>query len=153
MIFVNEDGLKQFEDLISKLHDKINKNNQEKKEAMEDAPGDGWHDNFAAEDAARGERMLLDELEKMLITKKLLRLVDNKFIKGKVNIGDTFKIIFDKDDNDFEIVTLSGNYLSVAEGEITLNSPLGKAVYHKKYNSDQVAEVNGNKLHIRICEI
>ncbi len=135
MIFVTEDGKNQVEDLISELHKEINNNNILKKEAMEDAPGDGWHDNFAAEDAARQEVILLEKLHNLIISKSKLEIVSNIVKKDKINIGDIVKIKFIyEDDFDEEIVKLTGLFKPNNENEITLNSPVGKAIYHQKYN-------------------
>ncbi len=145
-VYVAKDGALQYENLIEEINDKINKNNKEKALAMADAPGDGWHDNFAAEDAARVEKMLIEEKNNLLKMKMYLKLVDNDIVLDAVNINS--KVVVEFDDGLEEII-LTGKFRPICDNEVTLNSEVGKAIYHKK-KGDKVSYFVGEK-EINVC--
>ncbi len=153
-ILLDSYGIKQFEDIKLKIYEKINLNNKIKADAMQDAPGDGWHDNFAAEDAARQERIYLDELKKINNLKKDIVLITDEYKKSVVNINDFIKIllIFSENDQETIVIKLTGKYISETEEEITLNSELGKNIYHKKIGYEGSYFVNNKEIKYKILE-
>ncbi len=153
-ILVTKEGAMQLDNLISETYDKINKNNIEKSEAMNDAPGDGWHDNFAAEDAARVEKMLMGQLNKLLLDKKNLKIINEKKIKENVNINDYIylQFIYENGMHEDEKIKLTGLYKPNNEEEITLNSIVGKTIYNKKINTVHSYYVNDLEIKIQILK-
>ena len=57
-ILVNIEGYNQFFDEFEKLNNSLTSNAAHGSEVYADAVGDGWHDNFAYEDAMRKEKMI-----------------------------------------------------------------------------------------------
>ena len=49
-IYLTEEGYKQYCEEVEKIEAEILKNTDYKVQAISEAPGDGWHDNFAYED-------------------------------------------------------------------------------------------------------
>ncbi len=157
-IYLTSDGYMQYCDEIEKINAKILENNTLKAEACSEAPGDGWHDNFAYEDACRTENMLLKQVEQLLKQKDRIEIVDsNNDEQDLVNIGDFIRIEFIYDDGnvDIEEVKLTGNWkatLTDSLQEISLNSPLGRAIYRKKIGSMLSYLVDEREIRIHILE-
>ena len=103
-IYLTEEGYKQYCEEIEKIETEILKNTDYKVQAISEAPGDGWHDNFAYEDACRNENMLQKRLEQLLKQKGKIELIDSKVSdQSLVNIGDVIKLEFMYDDGDSEV--------------------------------------------------
>ena len=155
-IYLTLDGYKQYCEEIEKIEAEILENTKFKVEAIREAPGDGWHDNFAYEDACRTETMLQKRLEQMLIQKKKIEIIESTtFDQDLVNIGDIIQLEFKYDDGDTEVeeVRLTGNWKVSSNDsiqEVSLNSPLGRAIYLQKIGSTVNYSVNDQKIFIQI---
>lgn len=134
-ILVDKNGYNQFCKEIERLEKLSRTNSTLGSEAYQDAIGDGWHDNFAFEQTMRESRTIAKKIDDMLEKKKNLRIIEDKAKESNlVNIGDTVlvKIKYSDLDVEEEKIKLTGNYIintSDDISEITLNSPLGKALY------------------------
>lgn len=155
-IYLTADGYKQYCEEIEKIEVELLKNTDYKVQAISEAPGNGWHDNFAYEDACRNESMLQKRLEQLLKQKGKIELIESSiYDRNLVNIGDVVKLEFIYDDGDTEIeeVRLTGNWKVSLDGlvqEVSLNSPLGRAIYLQKIGSSVSYSVNGREIRIRI---
>ena len=63
-IYVSKEGLQEFLEELEKKRKFLEKNLQFQGEAIRNAPGDGWHDNFAFEEAIQEERKFLTSSKK-----------------------------------------------------------------------------------------
>ena len=140
-ILVDKDGYKQFYQEMERIKEELANNASKGGEVYKDAIGDGWHDNFAFESAMAEERKIRAKLEKMYSEQSKLEIVDIPVYEdGKVNVNDIVKIriIYSDEDIEEEMVKLTGKYIPDTDAkiqEISLNSPLGKAIYMKTINS------------------
>ena len=158
-ILVDEEGYNQFIEELEKLKELSIDNGMVGSEAYESAVGDGWHDNFSFEQNMRESRTIAKMIDKMLDDKnKLKKIKVPKYEEDCINIGDTIKlsIKYDVDDIETETIKLTGKYIPNTKGkipEITLNSPLGKAIYLKKITDKNIYYyVNDNKIEIEIIK-
>ena len=158
-ILVDEEGYNQFIEELEKLKALSIDNGMIGSEAYESAVGDGWHDNFSFEQNMRESRSIAKMIDKMLDDKnKLKKIKVPKYEKDCINIGDTIElsIKYDLDDIETETIKLTGKYIPNTKGkipEITLNSPLGKAIYLKKITDKNIYYyVNDNKIEIEIIK-
>lgn len=160
-ILVDKGGYNQFLEELEKLKQQSLLISSTGSKAYQDAIGDGWHDNFAFEESIRQSRNVATRIENMLRTKKYLKIVETKTRDNKlINIGDVLKvkIHYSNDDIEETIIKLTGNFIPIIEmendiQEITLNSPLGNALYLKNLeDSDINYYVNNNKIKITIIE-
>ena len=157
-ILVDGNGYKQFIDELERLKELSLTSASVGNEAYKDAIGDGWHDNFAFEDSMRESRTIAKKIDKMLEEQSNLKIIETKEIGEElINIGDVFniKIEYDIDDVEEEIVKLTGNYFPNINNnvkEITLNSPIGKAVFQKRINSKTSYFVRDKEIIIYILE-
>lgn len=155
-IYLTEEGYKQYEEKIASLNLKIKKNNLLKADAYTSATGDGWHDNFAFEEASREEDSLLTQVEDLIKMRKNIEIIKQKKVpENLVNINDVviIEFIYNKEDREIEKIKLTGNWetrLSENIQEISLNSPLGQAIYLKEINSKIQYTVNGKTVDVQI---
>ena len=156
-IYLNHEGVLQFNKLLEKKKEELLKNSTASSSSIQNAIGDGWHDNFDAEQSLREEYMITHNIEKMLKMKEQIELLEDKTIEGVVCVSDILKItiIYAEDDVETSIIKLTGKYLPEPNPnyeEITLNSPLGSAIYLKPIPSQTHYEVNERKITVEIKE-
>lgn len=158
-ILVDEFGYKQFFDELEKLKQLSMFNASVGSEAYNDAVGDGWHDNFAFEETMRESRAIATRIDKMLQTQKFLKVISTEqYYNDLINIGDVLKleIKYDFDDSEITIIRLTGKYLPDTNAniqEISLNSPIGRAIYMKNiYDENIYYMINNKKIEIKVIE-
>lgn len=120
----------------------------------DDAFGDGWHDNFAYEQAIQKDNSLSIELNKKIKDIENIVIVEKMNDKSIVDLGAIVELDFG--DNKNEKYVLTGGYNSNFDAEIpeiTINSPLGMAIYKKKINEVFEYEVGNNSISGRIMSI
>ena len=153
-ILVSKNGYEEYYSELDKLKRSLTRNASSGSEAYTDAVGDGWHDNFEFEQTMRQEKQIIHNIKKMINEEKLLKIVEKHNKTDYVDIDDTIEIkfIYDEDDMEIESFKLTGNYIPNND-EITLNSPLGNAIYNKKVGSIITYKVNNNDIKIEIIKI
>lgn len=156
-ILVSEEGYQQFYDKLNELKKKSNLNGVSLSKSYNDYVGDGWHDNPVYEEAMRKNRMIDKDIETMIIQSKKLKLINDAKKIGYVNIGDVLKVefIYSLDNREEEIIKITGKYIPNTDldiEEITLNSPIGRAIYKEKIGNTCFYEVGEKKFSIRIVE-
>ena len=154
-ILVDENGYKQFHEILDSLKKDLTSSSSS--DVFSDTFGDGWHDNFAYEEAMREERSVAQKIKNMLDMEKHLKIVNDKKYEDKVNLDDTVELLFTYNDesSEKEIVKLTGKYMPNEDGlvlEISLNSPLGKVIYKKKIGDEVCYQVHGNLINVKIIE-
>ena len=153
-ILVNEEGYLQFLEELESAKNSFSDNARVGGEVLKDAVGDGWHDNFAYDEVMRKEREIVSKIKNLLEVKKHLKVVKvNKCGDNIVNVDDTVELLlrYALDDEEVEVIKLTGKYIPNSDvGEISLNSPLGKAIYKKKIGSKVSYVVNEKKIEVEI---
>ena len=152
-IYLNHEGVLQFNKILEEKKEELLKNSTASSSSIQNASGDFWHDNFDAEQSLREEYMITHNIEKMLKMKEQIELLEDKTIEGVVCVSDILKItiIYAEDDVETSIIKLTGKYLPEPNPnyeEITLNSPLGSAIYLKPIPSQTHYEVNERKITV-----
>ena len=158
-IIVDENGYNQFLEELEKLKKQSLLISSDGTEAYQDAIGDGWHDNFAFEESMRQGHSIATRIENMLKIKRNLKIIKIKAKEKKlIDIGDVLKIKIYYSDDDIEEITikLTGNFIPAMKNdvqEITLNSPLGKALYLKDIEDNNISyDVDNNKIKVTVIE-
>lgn len=158
-ILVDENGYNEFIEELELLKKTLLLNATEGSKAYQDAVGDGWHDNFAFEQSMINERNIAKRIDKMLEDAKRIKIIkDKKNIVDVININSMVKIEFQYQNNvkEIETVKITGNYSPKIDSEImeiTLNSPLGKAIYKKRKNQNTFYIINDQKINIKILDV
>lgn len=156
-ILVNEEGYKQFYEKMDSLRESNLSNANMMSQSYKDFIGDGWHDNPIYEEAVRKNRMIDVEINKMLEQEKKLKLINDIQDSSCVNIDDIIRVEFIYLDGEKEIedIKLTGKFIPNTDleiKEISLNSPIGKAIYKKKIGKTYSYQVGNNSISIRIVE-
>lgn len=156
-ILVNEEGYKQFYEKMDSLRESNLSNANMMSQSYKDFIGDGWHDNPIYEEAVRKNRMIDVEINKMLEQEKKLKLINDIQDSSCVNIDDIIRVEFIYLDGEKEIedIKLTGKFIPNTDleiKEISLNSPIGKAIYKKKIGETCSYQVGNNSINIRIVE-
>ena len=156
-ILVNEEGKKQFYEKFEEIQNQSTKNGNALSKSYNDYVGDGWHDNPLYEEAMRKNRMIDEDIKKMINEEKYLKVINDKYDDKLVNINDILNVefIYSKDDKEIEKIKLTGKYIPNIDCEIqevTLNSPIGKSIYKKKIGDICSYYVEGKEVKIRIIE-
>ena len=109
--------------------------------------GDNWHDNPTLYQTELKESSLIAEISKMRNTLANAEIVESLGDENLIDIGDTVLIntIYADDDVEEETFTLVGTTPDVLKGEISINSPLGNALYQHKVG-DTVSYIVENHL-------
>ena len=121
--------------------------------------GDNWHDNPTLYQAELKERSLMLEIAEMKHHLQYnVEIVENLGNEELVDIGDVVKIdmIFSEDDREesiFKLVGTTPNFDMNAEiQEVSINSPIGKAMYHKKVGEIATYKVENKTFTLQIKE-
>ena len=156
-VLVDIDGFNQYYEELNRLKDISLSIASIGSESYADAVGDGWHDNFAFEDTMRESRKIASRINKMLEDEKYLKIVDKKSTSDDIiDVGDILKIkvIYDIDDIEEYTIKLTGKYMidnNAKIKEISLNRPIGRSIYLKNINDDDIGYyVNDKKISIKI---
>lgn len=156
MILLDENGYNQYLEELNKLKEISIKNSTIGSESYKDAVGDGWHDNFAFEETMRESRLISNRINKMIQEQEKISIVKRNNISNDIiDIGDilTIKVIYSEEDTETLNIKLTGKYLPKKDSnEITLNSPIGKAIYQKNINDNIYYLVNDKKIIIKVID-
>ncbi len=143
--------LRDIEDIKTKLGD-LRKN---KSDAYENG-GDGFHDNFAFEDSERNERMLIRTLAERTAFLEKVVIINSQTNDEIVDINDLVSLTIDfGDDIETNIYRLIGTADDASiDGiiNVSLNSPLGKAIYGSRVGSDTKYNVENSTFLVHINE-
>ena len=155
-IYVDQAGYEQLLKNIEVLKEKIRQNNLEKGEAYSGAVGDGWHDNFAFDEANRQERMLLGQLQEYYDQlSKIVIIEQSQDDISKIDIGDIVSVNIilssrEAEPMQFKLVATLGATLDQEIPEVTINSPMGKAVYGKTVGAETSYKVGERNFKVQI---
>ena len=156
-VLVDMEGFNQYYEELNRLKDISLSIASIGSESYADAVGDGWHDNFAFEDTMRESRKIASRINKMLEDEKYLKIVDKiSHSDDIIDIGDILeiKVIYDIDDIEEYTIKLTGKYMidnNAKIKEISLNSPIGRSIYLKSINDNDIGYyVNDKKISIKI---
>lgn len=156
-IYLDQKGYQQYLQEIEDLKERLNENNRQKSSAYTNAVGDGWHDNFEFEEAKREEFKIMGLLRDKVEGLSRIVIIDkNEKSQNEndlVDIDDYVSVLLLMPDDETEhMVFRLVASLSTNRGikEVSLNSPMGKAVYGKKVGETGKYQVNGNAFLVQI---
>lgn len=118
----------------------------------DDAYGDGWHDNFAYEETMRKEAELFQKYNKKKSMLKDIVIID-KESNGTVSLNMKVELLFIDDDLVEEYILTGDINSNIDDKSITINSPLGSAIYGKKIGDKVSYKVGDNTYNVEILGI
>ena len=146
---VDENGFNQIDELIEKEKDRLRSAVRAKAIAFQDDTNT-WHDNAVYDDALEKENGAIMEINRLIDIKNKIEIIHKHNDPTLIDIGDVITIEMNGDDV-FDVI-LTGKYLANLKiGEITLNSPMGNAIYKKKVGDEiNISTHNNTKQKIKI---
>lgn len=139
------EGLKQIDDLIKEESVKLKNIHKNKAEAFQNDTNT-WHDNSSYDMAVERENQAYDEINRLSKLKYEAEIVERHNIKDKIDLGDKVAVSIDGDEF---VVVLTGKLIANNKNdEITLNSPLGEAIYRRG-----AGETVGYKVGNAVCKV
>ena len=108
------------------------------------------HDNSEYDDALEKENGAIMEINRLIDIKNKIEIIHKHNDPTLIDIGDVITVEMNGDDV-FDVI-LTGKYLANSKiGEITLNSPMGNAIYKKKIGDEiNISTHNNTKQKIKI---
>jgi len=154
-IYLDQAGYEQYLKEIEKIREQIRNNGKQKSNAYEGAVGDGWHDNFEFEEAKREELKLMGLLESKLEGLNRIVIVETTDENNLIDINDYVTVETSSKGTSpsemfFKLIASSMPNFGAEVFEISINSPLGKAVYQRKVGDNVSYTVNGNVFNVTI---
>lgn len=154
-IYLDQEGYNEFLASIEEIQEKMRINDLGRKEAFDAGAGDGW-DSPEFEEIERTSIMLSGELQRKYEDLKRIVIVEKQNNKDIIDIGDVVLVGIEYSKNDiedmtFKLVGTSGDPFADTP-EISINSPLGSAVYKKKIGGTCSYSVKGNTMSVVIKE-
>ena len=156
-IYLDKEGYQKLLDKVDMLKQKLAQNGLERGEAYSGAVGDGWHDNFAFDEANRQENMILGQLRECYEKLNQVVIIEKTSDDSLIDLGDivTVDMIYSLDDCEefqFKLVGTVGmcENSDIELQEVSINSPLGSAVYHKKNGETVSYKVDNRTFNVVI---
>ncbi len=150
-IYLDQNGYNEYLKKIEELKKAIQANNMGRREAFDAGAGDGW-DSPEFEEIERTNMRLNGELRNMYEALNRIVIVEKHNDQEIVDIGDVIiaDMIYSPDDIEemtFKLVGASGNFDAEIQ-EISINSPLGNAVYKNKIGDICSYSVNNRNFSV-----
>lgn len=128
-----------------------------KAKAYEDE-GDGFHDNFAFEQAEIKERGLLREITELQAKFDLAEIIDlaveAQKADGKVSIGSKVTVESDFDgEKEVGVYTITGGFGDVMKNIVSTEAPMGICIMGKSVGFEGSYTVNGIVTVVKIISI
>lgn len=149
-----------YEDYLKEIHEKEKELSDLRLYKGRDAiyQGDNWHDNPTLYQTEAKERSLMLEIAKMKSELKNIEIIENSGNQILIDIGDIVKVEMffsevDKEECEFKLVaTTPKSDINAEIQEISINSPLGSAIYHRKIGDVTTYKVNDSIYTIKIIK-
>lgn len=121
--------------------------------SCKNSSGDGPHDNAEFEELFRQARMKAKEIQELKQTIKNIEIIEIRDMdEDCINIDDTLDVnfIFAPDDEEEMTIQLVGGTGKGLHNQVSINSPIGKAIYGRKIGETVFYEVNNNKIEVNL---
>ena len=147
-ILLDRDGYDKLVQEIEKLKEELKNITAGRKDAFDAGAGDGW-DSPEFEEIERQERRIAGEIQRRYEEIKRVEIIEHKKNDDLINVGDIVNInlYFAPDDYDnmtFKLVSSLDTNKSEIQ-EISINSPLGEAIYQKQVGDECKYKVGENE--------
>lgn len=151
-ILVDKKGYEEEIARLEKLKMDFEKNARDKALAMQNDPGNSWHDNFAFESLDLNEQHIVSMIKEQKNRITRLKVLEEDYDKDCINVSDSvfLELIFEDGETEYLTVTLFASNCDVLNGGVSINSPLGRSIYKKKIGSVVNYYVNEKKVIVKI---
>lgn len=152
---ITKEGYQKLLEEMQELKRKFAENERAMSYSFQSAAGDGAHDNGEFEALQGNERMLVSQMEYLQQQIDSAQIIEiPELEEGQVNINDSvlLRVIFGVDDVEEETYTLVGTDGNINENKISINSPIGRAIFQRFVGETVPFTVNGNTFNVSIVE-
>ena len=156
-MLITRNSLRSLELSIVDLEKQLKEVRKNKAMSVDEGVGDGWHDNFAFEQATMQETMILKRIADLRKLISESELIDQASLKGDVvTIGSKVKIRISDDnggvrEQELLIVDIKTSNVS---NEATINSPIGQAILYKKVGEiGEYTLADGREFEVEVLSI
>ena len=154
-IYLSKSGYEQYLKELQELRDYLTSNGKSKSDAYSGAVGDGWHDNFAFEEAKREELRIQNLINQKVNQLKNIVIVEDSQDASLIEIDDYIDVEMTYEDEEpermiFKLVGSNTPDIKKEIPQISLNSPLGKSVYGKRKGDITSYQVNNLIVNVHI---
>lgn len=151
---------KGLESLEKKLAEKENelKNLREEKAHAYNASGDGWHDNPGWVQLGQKEETISKEigvLQNKISNSKIIEINPNSIDKVQLGLSVTFEQtnLLNKKVAQLNFLIATDEEANIKKNIISMNSPIGKALYGLKLNQTVQIDLPSGKFELRVLAI
>ena len=149
-IYFDEEGLKAYKKSIDNLIKNVDRINNEISKLRKDKKIDEANDLYKIKDE------LLARIEDKQNTLTLVKLIEKQNSENILDLGDTATIELDFGDDDKETCLIKlVSVDSYTENDlecVSINSPLGRALYRKNIGEKTYYMVNNNKVNVTLLK-
>ena len=154
-IYLDEEGYEEYLKEIRELEKKLSQIKKEKNNAGRGKTHDGFHDNFDREQAARDQDMLNTLISQRKANMRNIVVISKRSEDGLVDLGDYVYVEVSSDENEIQgrLIKLTGALMPKTADEVhelTINSPIGKAIYKKSVGETVFYKVRGKEFKVVI---
>lgn len=153
-VYLDQEGYEELLDSISRTVEKLNKITMGRSSAYREGTGNiGDEPEF--EILQIEERRILHELQKQRLLLSRVEIIEKHNNNEFIDIGDIVRTEISADDYTQEcVVKLVGKSIDFDSdiNEVTINSPLGGAIYKKNIGEDVSYNVQGKTFNVHIAE-
>lgn len=150
---MTKQGLENQYQKLVKLEQEARELDKAMTRACHNSSGDGPHDNAEFEDLLRQANMKAKEIQNLKEEINNIEIIENlEMTEDCVNIDDIIdaNFIFGPDDEEEMTIQLVGGTGNSLNNQISINSPLGQAIYGKKIGDTIFYEVSQNKVEVSL---
>lgn len=149
-IYLDEEGLKEYKKSIENLIKNVDRINDEISKLRKDKKIDEANDLYRIKDE------LLARIEDKQNTLTLVKLIEKQNSENILDLGDTATIELDFGDDDKETCLIKlVSVDSYTENDlecVSINSPLGRALYRKNIGEKTYYMVKNNRVNVTILK-
>ncbi len=152
---LTREGYEKLLEDLQELKKKFDENELAMSRSFQNAAGDGAHDNGEFEVLQTNEKMLAGQINRLTSQIQKANIIEVPNLNSnQVNINDTvlLRIYYDIDDIEEDTYTLVGSDGNSTLNQISINSPIGKAIFQKYIGEVVQYTVNNNMYQVEILE-
>lgn len=152
-IYLDQDGYNALLESVEKLKAELQENNLGRREAFNAGAGDGW-DSPEFEEIERENTRITGEIQRRYEELERVVIIEKQNNQEIIDIGDVVSIDIitspdSKTEMTLKLVGSTGNFDAEIQ-EVSVNSPLGSAIYQKKVGDTGTYLVNDKKFSVLI---
>ncbi len=152
---LTREGYEKLKEELLELKKRYDENELAMSQSFQNAAGDGAHDNGEFEALQKEEKLLVAQMNQLSRRMEMANIIDIPTLSDEqVNINDTILLRMtyaadDIEEGEYKLVGTDGNSQI---NEISINSPIGKAIFQRKIGEESPFSVKEATYKVKILE-